>query len=77
MESKLLGLIFLASGFLLIIGYIAYLAITRFARINPVVAISLALILIGIIIILISIAIERQREVKKLKEDFKKEDLRP
>lgn len=76
-KGKLFGLYLLAGGILLLLVYGLYQTVQEISRIDAIVAIGVGAITIGIIALIISIILEQSSDMKKRKEEIKKEDFEP
>jgi hypothetical protein len=78
-KRKSFGLYFFAAGILILVVYAIYLFIQEIeiSQIDVIIAIGSGAIIIGLIIMMISIFFEQHSDIKKMKEEIKKEDLEP
>lgn len=77
-KGSTIGLMLLAAGIIIWIGYGIYLGFEELMQaIDIVTGFVAGLIIIGLIVLIVSIVSEQRRDTKKMKEEIKKEDLEP
>ena len=76
-KGKLFGLYLLAGGILLLLVYGLYQTVQEISGIDAIIAIGVGAIIVGIIALIISIILEQSSDMKKRKEEIKKEDFEP
>ena len=78
-KGKLIGLYLFFGGILLLIlyGLVLFIQEVNIGAINAIIAIGIGAILLGIIVLIVSIIFEQSSDMKKRKEEIKKEDFEP
>ena len=78
-KGKMIGLYLFFGGILLLIlyGLVLFIQETDIGAIPTIIAIGVGAILLGIIVLIVSIIFEQSADMKKRKEEIKKEDFEP
>ena len=78
-KGRMTGLYLFAGGIILLIIYGLYLFIQKveLGGIDAIVAIGTGAIIIGVIVLIVSLIFEQSSDMKKRKEEIKKEDFEP
>ncbi len=77
-KGTIIGIILLAAGIILWIAYGIYLGFEEILEaLDLLTGFITGLIIIGLIVLIISIIIEQRSDMKKRKEEIKKEDFEP
>ncbi len=77
-KGAIIGIILLAAGIIMWIAYGFYLGFEEIVQaLDLLTGFIAGLIIIGLIVLIISIIIEQRRDMKKRKEEIKKEDFEP
>jgi len=75
--GKTIGLFLFFGGILLLLVYGLYQIVQEISGIDPFIAVGAGAILIGVIVLIISILFEQSDDMKKRKQEIKKEDFEP
>ena len=77
-KGTIIGIILLAAGIILWIAYGIYLGFEEILEaLDLLTGFITGLIIIGLIVLIVSIIIEQRSDMKKRKEEIKKEDFEP
>ena len=78
-NGKLIGLCLFFGGIILLIlyGLVLFIQEVNIGAINAIIAIGVGAILLGIIVLIVSIIFEQSADMKKRKDEIKKEDFEP
>ena len=78
-KGKLIGLYLFFGGIILLIlyGLVQFIQEVNIGAINIIIGIGVGAVLLGVIILLLSIIIEQSSDMKKRKQEIKKEDFEP
>ena len=78
-KGKLIGLYLFFGGILILIlyGLLLFIQEVNIGAINAIIAIGIGAILLGVIVLIVSIIFEQSSDMKKRKEEIKKEDFEP
>jgi len=77
-KGATLGIILLAAGIIIWIAYGVYLGFEEIMQaLDLVTGFVAGLIIIGVIVLIVSIVIEQHSDMKKRREEIKKEDFEP
>ena len=78
-NGKLIGLCLFFGGIILLIlyGLVLFIQEVNIGTINAIIAIGVGAILLGVIVLIISIIFEQSSDMKKRKDEIKKEDFEP
>jgi len=76
-NGKTFGLYLFVGGIILLILYGLYQIVQEISGIDIIVALGLGAIALGAIVLIMSIIFEQSNDMKKRKEEIKKEDLEP
>jgi len=76
-NGKTIGLFFFFGGILLLLVYGLYQIVQEINGVDPFIAVGAGAIIIGIIVLIISVLFEQSDDMKKRKQEIKKEDFEP
>ena len=77
-KATLIGFSLLIAGILIWIVYGLYLGFEELMQVlDLVTGFVIGLIVLGLIVLFVSILFEQRKDIKKMKEEIKKEDLEP
>ncbi len=78
-KGKMIGLYLFFGGIILLIlyGLLLFVQEVNIGAINAIIAIGVGAILLGVIVLIVSIIFEQSADMKKRKEEIKKEDFEP
>ena len=76
-KGKTIGLYLFVGGIVLLLIYGLYQFVKEIGGMNVIIAIGVGAMILGIIILLISLIFEQTSDMKKRKEEIKKEDFEP
>jgi uncharacterized membrane protein len=77
-NGKTIGMWMFVAGIILLIAYGLFLGFDEVVEAFDIITgLLLAIMISGLIILMVSIVIEQRRDMKKMREEISKEDLKP
>ena len=77
-NGKTIGMWMFVAGIILLIAYGLYLGFDEIVETFDIITgLLIAIMVSGLIILMVSIVIEQRRDMKKMREEISKEDLKP